>query len=802
MIIRKIKLCNFRCFREITVDFADTDVVLLSAPNGVGKTTVIDAIEWCLTGDIGRLKNAFDTRSTNDAERKLNTSGILKNNAADSNESVKVYLSLIENGNETILCREQSTDELNPNASRLTINGDEEAAREFVHKYVDESFYNFHICDVQKSFNIQSKKRGDLEPIFSEFITNFDEQNQIADNLEVFAKDASLYIKDKESEKISDLRITELKERISGLDEDKNLFNYPATKFYQEERTDIVELNRDSLTEQKAELINCGFLMVEKELSKLIMNDSLKKQKCALKALSFHWTTNSDAIRSATVLGLPENKDLVSSLESSLERLEKLQLSKNTLLEAEETLSTLLKDSSLKAGYSSVKDEINNKEKRLTELLEEVDILSGNNKVLELLSSLSANKQTMIEYRNVLLEEKGTVCCPICGSETFATMEKAMILKEADDYLKRNGEYLKTKQAEITQLNNEIDLLYQKIINQIKETVETEKGSLKLQIREIRDLERLLQPYFDAAKEIQAYRDDITVEELNEEKVKELLMLVEQQILNEDEERESEKILHEVLEILGYIEDNETFQQTYAKVRNLVKKRYEVSNFTCNLLVSKIKAIDSKLRNLSLSEYHHELERSIIHNQKIDKEIQSLQILQDSASERAKAIRALVCELSNDEYKKIGPILGKYYKKLIRLSSDDDFVISHKNGGISLTDDKDKNIVNVLSSGQISVFMLALFFAGINARNKQEKFKVFFVDDLTACMDDVNMLAFMDLLKYQMTTKACMEQLFFVTCDNRISKLLKYKMKGRNINLIELDEESFYCNYVNQNNAD
>lgn len=63
------------------------------------------------------------------------------------------------------------------------------------------------------------------------------------------------------------------------------------------------------------------------------------------------------------------------------------------------------------------------------------------------------------------------------------------------------------------------------------------------------------------------------------------------------------------------------------------------------------------------------------------------------------------------------------------------------------------SIVNVLSNGQISIFLLAYFFAGISVRNDHEKMKVYFIDDLTACMDDVNMLAFMDLLKHQMTSK-------------------------------------------------
>ena len=65
------------------------------------------------------------------------------------------------------------------------------------------------------------------------------------------------------------------------------------------------------------------------------------------------------------------------------------------------------------------------------------------------------------------------------------------------------------------------------------------------------------------------------------------------------------------------------------------------------------------------------------------------------------------------------------------------------------------------------------------------------MDDLTSCMDDVNMLAFIDLLKYQMSAKMTMDQLFFVTCDERISTLIKYKMSGHEIDLREISESDF-----------
>lgn len=119
-------------------------MVLLAAANGVGKTTTVDAIEWCLTGNIGRLRASFDIRSTNNDERNMNKDGILKYSAADSNKKVKVTICLYNGIREMILCREQKNDYLDPEMSMVTLDGDEDAAATFIKEYVGESFYNYH----------------------------------------------------------------------------------------------------------------------------------------------------------------------------------------------------------------------------------------------------------------------------------------------------------------------------------------------------------------------------------------------------------------------------------------------------------------------------------------------------------------------------------------------------------------------------------------------------------------------------------------------------------------------------------
>ena len=789
--IRKIKMINFRGFRDKVIDFNDKSVVLLSAANGVGKTTTIDAIEWCLTGNIGRLKTAFDTRSTNEVDRKMNNDGILNNRDAGVKEKISVVLWLDDGEKEIILCREQISDELNPGVSKVTIDENEEKAKKFIQEYVGDSFYNFHFCDVQKSFNVQSKKRKDMKDLFGEFITNYDETKQIAENLDVFAEDVDRYIDDKAKQKISPEVIKTHEEQLAKVREDAKQIRYPEAIFYADEKMEIANLNKEELIAQKEELKNCGYQMVNERLSKLIENEALKNQQSIIKELDSYWKTKEKSIRCAVKNGFWENTDKISTLEMKLKKLKNLSLTKDTILQDGESVIALKIEGFMQSDFDRDKKAIEEKENLIKELCGEIELLTKNNKILGLLSSLYAHKQVMIEYRDAAINENSTVRCPVCGSESFATMDAELILKEADDYIKQNGEAVKAKEIKKTSLQTEVDVLYQKIINCIKIIVEKETNTLQTEISNLKALKDEMQPYFDAVKKLQKTEKEINVEELTAEKIGELLTIVDNKILEESKEQNIRDSYQQILTVLGYEFKNETIEQTYAKVKNLITKFFKVSNFSYDVLVSKLNAIDSVLANQTLSDLNQILEEEKKKNQKLDVEIEKLEKLKGIASQRAKDIRDIVEKLSKDEYEKVGPTIGKFYNKLARFNSSDGINIVQQNDGISLVDNKNKNIVNILSNGQISVFMLAYFFAGINARNDREKMKIYFIDDLTACMDDVNMLAFMDLLKYQMSSKATMEQLFFVTCDDRISKLLKYKLSGCGIELCELLETDF-----------
>ena len=52
----KLHLINFRCYEDKTFDFGELGVTLISGPSGVGKTTIMMAINFVLFGSGKKLQ--------------------------------------------------------------------------------------------------------------------------------------------------------------------------------------------------------------------------------------------------------------------------------------------------------------------------------------------------------------------------------------------------------------------------------------------------------------------------------------------------------------------------------------------------------------------------------------------------------------------------------------------------------------------------------------------------------------------------------------------------------------------------
>lgn len=82
----RMRIENFKSFIEpVSFDFTGNDLVLFDGPNGFGKTTILDAIELCFTGNIFRIEKT-DSKTKNDH--------ILK---GDNSKPTTIQLELLNN---------------------------------------------------------------------------------------------------------------------------------------------------------------------------------------------------------------------------------------------------------------------------------------------------------------------------------------------------------------------------------------------------------------------------------------------------------------------------------------------------------------------------------------------------------------------------------------------------------------------------------------------------------------------------------------------------------------------------------
>ncbi len=796
MWIQSVKIRNFRgIYEEKEFLFQGKPFILLSAPNGLGKTTLIDAVEWCLTGNITRLKNAFNTRSTNNDERKKNMNGILKNKRASKNAEIEVILEIIDNDSKYIVRRVQKKDELNEKVSEVTVNGKEELAVEWLSQIADKNFYNFHYCDVQKSIEIQNRKRKDLPDLFSEFISDYTREISVASNLDFFADDTKRYIEDLEKEKVSNERIEILKSSIDEYGNTPEIQAYPETQIYKEENILISELDAEQLKKQMEILYKCGYEWAGTFLGEIIANDESRTAKKYLADVANLLDTKGEQINNAIAQGLHKGTQKIADIVEKVNRLKEIELSRENIWNNTELLIALGNADFTEIKCNDAKEEIKKLENSLKDMEKEIKILSDGNEINDFLTTLISKEHALKNYRSERLQNSKMALCPVCGSERFGQIKEEQILRNAKNYIDQHGQLIADKKKDKDKLESQIKISYESLIKVCNQVLAVAIQEEEKKRDDLKELKETTEEFFITQRKLESMDSEkYNIEQLI---VPEYIVSIENEMekkfLDEVKVVQKREDYKKLLDLLGYqLSEGESEKSIFQKLRELSKDAPETTDFSYSLLVQKINSINSILRNKKYLDLQKELETSETTNKKISKKQKDLETLYNKAKNRGDDIRRLVDCLKAEEYNIVGPNLYKFYRKLARINTIEGIQLKHEDEMLSIVDESDKNVVNILSNGQLSVFMLAYFFAGIVSRNKQELCKIYFIDDLTACMDDVNMLAFLDLMKYLMLEKdGTMDQVFFATCDERVCKLLRYKLSGCGVEFCEMTEKNF-----------
>ncbi|EJT6151438.1 TPA: AAA family ATPase [Clostridium perfringens] len=794
LIIKKIEIKNFKIYKEENIDFGENKFIMLTGPNGYGKTSLIDAIEWCITGTIKRLELKHSNRCKKAKEKKRveNSVGILKNKNCDRDEFVSVKLTFICDGEEVTILRERKKDSLEIDEEFEIVGRiSNENIKEKIEKIKTEnSFYKYNFLDMSKSYRFMETSRVDLKEQVSDFIKDRNNINHLIDNLNEKISEIDIKINNnKENIVKNETEKDKIQKEIENLAEFSDIKEYPNIAAYIGD-----PLNLKSIEEAKNvdKLIRgWGYNYVYENILNLNKSKNAEKNKKELEEIKNEF--------------IKEENLIIKFIEEKFYEKEKRNKISDKISELEEFKDILNKkfnaDASEYDSYEVLKNNFIAKKKEYEQLSNEINLIDQNirelekgSKIIEIFSLLVNNKDDIIdEYRN-----KGNINCPLCGSsEVFAKIKKDDIAKYSseyldkyDDILKSNFELKEKKKGALDGIWNSFNVFLDNFIkNEIKKLKENNSRIIGEWKRVKKFFELINKSSLTISKDIIK-----TIDNEIETKCNGILS-------KEDAIRIHEKV-YEVLKYLQYAELDDIKMKNYSKsiviIKSLFNDELNYNKFDYNIMVKKLVYLKYYISSKEIEDKSKELN---IYEKKINElnnKTEELKDIKETLKKYTDDIGNRLKEIEQTEFEDVGPYLFRIFNKIIKHTNIDGFKFKRDSSrvqgesGISFLDLEENNIMNMFSEGQLGVFMISYFIGNILKRKNENLIESFFMDDITNCLDDINVLSFIDIIKYLINDENNgMNQLFFATCNNNIEALFKNRMEGFNIPYKSIEFDSF-----------
>lgn len=804
MLIKQLNIQNFKIYKNKKFYFGTHRLILISGANGFGKTTIFDAIEWCITGDIKRVSYNYKNRNKTKPEisRMQNRKGIIKYNNSNPDDKVKVELTLDIDGSEYVIYREQEEDDLYVKTELQFGDTVTDEIKSRINAISDkELYYNYHVCDINKTFRFLNSNRQEVKELFNNFINPHNRENGIKSILLMAHGD----IKDKldeikKTESIIETDIEKIKEDIELLKSKIKIINYPQVRFYPEEDIKIENSNNlDFIINQKNKINTCGYNRIYSKLGKIILYYQTQKKASALDELLAIYKENKDIIdktieksyyHTETLDKIEKRIEVISRVVKQVEstkqvdQINEADVLKIIKINEKDFLERLDKVKSLYKVIKQEQQEIRQKEE--------------GNDIIRSLSNLVIGRKGFLEYKN-----EGNKSCPLCGSkENFENICKVEeIAIQAKQYIDNtNNDIIRMKEKE-----QEKSREYNEALEDLKLHIVT---VMKLDLRKQINNKEQFSKHYNETKEFFGKGSDVGIN-INENfisNIKSKRSELEKSLSNTDI---IDRDLPEVINIVNALELVFDFEEVNVIKLNKLKqevdllrnKSIEVINFNFEDFNKKLMFLDNLINNNEICDKSNVLDK---HNKeliKIRKVIDKYETLKEKCRDRANKIGYKLNVIENQELESVGPYLYKIYSKLIKNTNIKDIRLEADRSttgerGAVLSDNKDRNIMNVLSQGQLGVLMLSYFIANMFLRGDKVEFKSYFVDDITSVLDDMNVLSFIDFIKYQLdnnlnSENTVINQFFFATCDEAIERNFIHKMDSFHIDWINFKFSSY-----------
>lgn len=784
MKIKSLEVKNFKLFDrkfDKISGISEATLILLNGPNGYGKTSIYDAIEFALTGKIKRINKYSDEL------------GVKKTEAYDkkiliADETKEAYIKLCLEGvkgkielqciyNPQKINRKKASKENNPykifdKFERKLIVDDQEIVdsdeenRKLKEYHFDqiEDFYDtccFLSQDEHLGFlkEANTKKATSLEFLFQIPSKQQEEANRVDSLIEQLknknTKNDLGYITKFQNEK-AELKseiglLNETVEKITTYKEAKMSYQhlFPEKSVYWDTESMILDGKK-----YDEAIVEIEKLMYFSEHQEACLNYLFNKPfKYIIKP--FNGSENINY----------ENNQLEYSYRYySLVKDEKIIEEKYFSQQKYEILKENIKKRELKKiNWQFVSDEKLLDEDMITIIkgkLEQVDRLEKTQGIIsKAVTSITETRTTLMKYvydaiNQSIINDK---TCPLCGASYAEKQELDQRIKAETDTLQSlcDDSSNEIKEIKDSLYKEYFDVLLENVDNKLKsvvlESFYEKLQKVKKEKHNINEVKNLLQKL--AIKLPEKYQEDITEVDKGyqgfvrniTEKLSEVSKEIELQLISKDFIHEYEKY---------YDKNEEKFKNVTSELLNSKRNYIKLSFYNSNMKL--------------LSEKNNELK-------KITDRLEELTRIYDELCSYQTAIRNGIKEYKRKIVHDIEPLLYVYTEKILQqkfngksiyISTDDDM----KNIQFINSVDDNQDILYNMSSGQLAAVSLS-FLLCMNQVYAERVLPIILIDDPIQTIDDVNMVGLVDILRYEFDDR----QIFISTHEQKFEWYLKYK---------------------------
>ncbi|MFR4987029.1 MAG: AAA family ATPase [Lachnospirales bacterium] len=795
--IESLRVKNFKCFDnskfyEFKFNY-DCNPIILSGPNGFGKTTFFDAIELIFTNNITRLDSKIENQKTNLG------GNLLLNNV---NELGYLILTLINEDNTRITIFVKIK-----NITKLTIDTSLEFT--YIDGYLDiekfdsflenvawyENLYSLDCIDyIKEHFNVYyyisqaesvhflkktiTERKDSMNSLLS--LNEIQEYKNRIENLIGKRKTSTNAIINDERSRIENelnIKLGKIKNKIEiKLENQENVGYNKLLKYSENQKVKAWDLEEIAFSNKVKEELEYFYNEID---SLVYFNKYIEDYKIYL--------FNSE------IESLIENKEAIKCYIKYFDKINNFQIDDTKIkneIDRKDKLIKIFQNSEFFIKNFNIDCYTKNNLYELKKLLEGELIFNVNEideliiKIKDLSKIINLNQKTIndiIKARTKLnnLNTKDSIC-PFCGFE----YENSSLLQRAYEAL---TEKLSKQQDDKTILINDYKQKIELLLSRDAEFIKNILGNINI-------------------LEISKIQNEILEDKkfLNSEKLRKEVLKIDEYIsqekswFNYNYERqitEIESILNS--KIKDFISKDFTVYFDKYNFKQLLKDNEDL------FLDENRKIVNNKQENL--------LDITLVENKK--KYIKyKLSILQNNEISDLKKEVLILLQKQNqmkqayEKFKK----LDEFYNKIIEEYKNETLnklriplliytgkILQDYQNGLGVFINKEEmrfvsngnakhDILNTFSSGQLSAFILSFLFS-MNKRyisNESKDIGFILIDDPVQTMDDINITSFIEVLRNDFKDKQIIISTHEEDKENYILyKFLKYNLKGQSFNV-------------------